>query len=201
MLYNMIIIAIILISFLCGSIPSGYLIGKKLYGVDIRTMGSGNIGSTNVKRVLGTKASLITQVMDVLKGVIPVLVAIYLVNKIELPIEKDIFLSIIALVVILGHNYTPFLRFKGGKGVNTTLGAFVFLVPIPTFLGVFVHFALKLLTKIVSIRSIATGVTIPIACILMQSSSAVLVATTVAAILMIIRHKDNLVRLINKEEK
>lgn len=194
-------IIIIIISFLCGSIPSGYLIGKKLYGVDIRTMGSGNIGSTNVKRVLGTKASLITQVIDVLKGVIPVLAAIYLADKFELPMEKDTFLSIIALVVILGHNYTPFLRFKGGKGVNTTLGAFVFLVPIPTFLGVFMHFALKPLTKIVSIRSIATGVTIPITCLLMNSSAAILVSTTLATVLMIIRHKDNLVRLINKEEK
>ena len=197
----MIIVTIIIISFLCGSIPSGYLIGKRLYGVDIRTMGSGNIGSTNVKRVLGTKASLITQVIDVLKGVLPVLGAIYISDKIELPIEKDIFLSIIALVVILGHNYTPFLRFKGGKGVNTTLGAFVLLVPIPTFLGVFVHFALKPLTKIVSIRSIATGLTIPIACLIMKSSSAVVAATALAAILMIIRHKDNLVRLINNEEK
>jgi glycerol-3-phosphate acyltransferase PlsY len=197
----LIIIITILISFLCGSIPSGYIVTKKMCGIDIRTVGSGNIGSTNVKRVAGRKASIITQVMDVLKGVIPVVAGIYLAETIALPVEKDSFLAVIAISVILGHNYTPFLKFKGGKGVNTTLGSFVFIAPIPTVAGIAVHFLLKVVTSIVSIRSIATGMTLPIICFILRFPNAITNAALIACILMIIRHKDNLVRLINKEEK
>jgi len=197
---NIIIITII-VSFLCGSIPTGYLLAKKLCGIDIRTKGSGNIGSTNVKRIVGTKISMITQVIDILKGIVPVALGIYLARNIELPVTTDTYLSIIAISAILGHDYTPFLKFKGGKGVNTTLGAFILIVPIPTLIGVAVYFMLKLVTSIVSIRSIAIGITIPIICIIMKSSVSIIIATLIACILMIVRHKDNLVRLVNKEEK
>ncbi|NYC93551.1 acyl-phosphate glycerol 3-phosphate acyltransferase [Clostridium acetobutylicum] len=121
-----IVIITVMVSFLCGSIPTGYLITKKLSGIDVRTKGSGNIGSTNVKRVAGTKISMITQVMDILKGIIPVLLCMLIASKIKLPISTSMYLSIIVIAVILGHDYTPFLGFNGGKGVNTTVGAFFF---------------------------------------------------------------------------
>src|SRR5471030_1578922 len=120
-----IIIITIIVSFLCGSIPTGYLLTKKLCKIDIRTKGSGNIGSTNVKRIAGTKISIITQIIDILKGIIPVILGTYLGTIIKLPISANTFVSIIAIAVVLGHDYTPFLKFNGGKGVNTTLGAFV----------------------------------------------------------------------------
>ena len=85
----MIIIITIVISFLFGSIPSGYLITKKMCGIDIRTKGSGNIGSTNVKRIVGTKVAIITQIIDVLKGVIPVILGIYVSKIIELPVSNE----------------------------------------------------------------------------------------------------------------
>lgn len=197
----MIIIITILVSFLCGSIPSGYLLTKKFCEIDIRTKGSGNIGSTNVKRIAGTKISIITQIIDILKGVIPVALGMYLTKTIELPVSADTYTSIIAIAVILGHNYTPFLKFKGGKGVNTTLGAYVLIAPIPTLSGVAVYFILRFFTKIVSIRSISIGVTIPIMCIIMKLPIQVVVSTAIACILMIVRHKDNLIRIINNEEK
>lgn len=84
----MIIIITIVVSFLCGSIPTGYLLTKKFCEIDIRTKGSGNIGSTNVKRIAGTKISLITQVIDILKGIIPVILGMYLAKNIELPTTK-----------------------------------------------------------------------------------------------------------------
>lgn len=196
-----IIIITTIISFLCGSIPTGYLLTKKFCGIDIRTKGSGNIGSTNVKRIAGAKVSLMTQVVDILKGMLPVALGIYLTKNMELPLAADTYLSIIAIAAILGHNYTPFLNFRGGKGVNTTLGAFVLIIPIPTLIGVAVHFILKVATSIVSIRSIAIGITIPIVCIIMKSSSSIIIATLIACILMIVRHKDNLIRLMKKEEK
>ena len=197
----MIIIITVIISFLCGSIPTGYLITKKLCGIDIRTKGSGNIGSTNVKRIVGTKISIITQIVDILKGMIPVILGIYLAKTIKLPVTTDTYLSIIAIAAILGHDYTPFLAFKGGKGVNTTVGAFLLVAPIPTLVGVAVHFGLRLFTSIVSIRSIAIGITIPIICIIMKLPTSIIISTAIACILMVFRHKDNLMRIIHREEK
>ncbi|EDU36623.1 glycerol-3-phosphate 1-O-acyltransferase PlsY [Clostridium sporogenes] len=197
----MIIIITSVISFLLGSIPTGYFITKKTCGIDIRTKGSGNIGSTNVKRIVGTKISIITQTIDVLKGIIPVVLGIYLSKIIKLPVSIDTYLSIIAIAAILGHDYTPFLKFKGGKGVNTTLGVFIFIAPIPTLTGLAVYFILGLFTSIVSIRSIAIGITIPIMCIITKLPIQIIISTTIAGILMVFRHKDNLVRIMRKEEK
>jgi acyl phosphate:glycerol-3-phosphate acyltransferase len=197
----MIIIITTVISFLCGSIPTGYLLTKKLYGIDIRTKGSGNIGSTNVKRLAGTKISLITQIIDVLKGMIPVILGICLAKNMKLPISLNAYLSILAISAILGHNYTPFLAFKGGKGVNTTVGAFILIAPIPTLTGVIIHFTLRLFTSIVSIRSIAIGITLPIVSIIMKLHTSIIISTAIACIIMIIKHKDNLIRIIHGEEK
>jgi glycerol-3-phosphate acyltransferase PlsY len=198
---EIIIIITIVFSFLCGSIPTGYLLTKKLCGIDIRTKGSGNIGSTNVKRIVGTKISIITQIIDILKGIIPVILGIYLAKTIKLPVSTNTYISIIAIAVVLGHDYTPFLKFKGGKGVNTTLGAFILVAPIPTLIGVAVYFILHLFTSIVSIRSIALGVTIPIMCLIMKLPISIVVSTIIACILIVIRHKDNLIRIIHDEEK
>lgn len=197
----MIIIMTIIISFLCGSIPTGYLVTKKLCGIDIRTKGSGNIGSTNVKRIAGTAISIITQTIDVLKGLIPVALGLYVVRSIKMPIETDVYLCIIAIAAILGHDYTPFLKFKGGKGVNTTLGAFFLIAPIPTLTGVAVHFILRLFTNIVSVRSMALGITIPIMCCVLKMPISVIVSTLIACALMVFRHEDNLIRIIQGIEK
>ncbi|MFL0196266.1 glycerol-3-phosphate 1-O-acyltransferase PlsY [Clostridium sp. WILCCON 0269] len=196
----MIIMVTIIISFLCGSIPTGYLIAKKFKGIDIRTKGSGNIGSTNVKRIVGTKLSIITQVIDALKGSIPIILGMYLARIMKLPISTDIYLSIIAISTILGHDYTPFLSFKGGKGVNTTLGTFILLAPIPTLIGIAFYFILRLFTNIVSIRSIVTGLSIPIMCVLMKVPVSIVMTSTIASILIVFRHKENLIRLIHNEE-
>ena len=119
----------IIVAFLCGSIPTGYIIMKKFHGIDIRTMGSGNIGSTNVKRVAGLKTAVATQAGDVIKGLVPVAVAMYISNIAALPVSKEVYLCMVAMVTVLGHDYTPFLGFNGGKGVNTTMGAFFLLSP------------------------------------------------------------------------
>jgi glycerol-3-phosphate acyltransferase PlsY len=198
---EMIIIITIVIAFLCGSIPTGYLLTKKLYKIDIRTKGSGNIGSTNVKRIAGTKISIITQIIDILKGVIPVFLGIYLIKAVILPVSANTFLALITITVILGHDYTPFLKFNGGKGVNTTLGAFILVAPIPTLTGVAVYFILRSFTSIVSIRSISLGITIPIMCLIIKSPAAIVFSATAACVLMIARHKANLIRIIHNDEK
>jgi len=195
-----IIILTVLFAFLCGSIPMGYLLVKKYCRIDIRTQGSGNIGSTNVKRVAGSKISILTQALDVTKGLVPVAISMLLALVYKLPIEKSTFNAIVAIAAIIGHNYTPFLSFNGGKGVNTTLGAFILIAPIPTISAIAMHFILKLFTPIVSIRSIALGFTLPIASILMGLNPAITYSAIIAAIIMIIRHKDNLIRLYQGKE-
>ena len=144
--------------------------------------------------------SILTQIGDIVKGLIPTTVALILCNYITLPIDKNLYLSIIALASILGHDYTPFLSFNGGKGVNTTLGAFFPIAPVAVLSGVLVYFILHKLTKIVSIRSISLSLCIPIVSIIMRLEIETIIASTIASFLIIIRHKDNIKRLIAKEE-
>lgn len=190
----------IIVAFLCGSIPTGYIIMKKFHGIDIRTMGSGNIGSTNVKRVAGLKTAVATQAGDVIKGLVPVAAAMYISNIASLPVSKEVYLCMVAMATVIGHDYTPFLGFNGGKGVNTTMGAFFILSPFSIALGVAMYFGLKKFTDIVSIRSLALGVTITVTCILFRRPMPVIITSALASILMIYRHKDNIKRLVNHEE-
>lgn len=195
-----ILILSIIVSFLCGSIPTGYIIMKKFYGIDIRTKGSGNIGSTNVKRIAGLKTAVLTQAGDVIKGLVPVALAMYISHIVVLPVPSEVYLCLVAMAAVLGHDYTPFLSFNGGKGVNTTLGAFFLLSPFSITLGVLMYFVLKKATDIVSIRSLALGITIPLTCIIFKKPLAIIITSTLACILMIYRHKDNIKRLAHHEE-
>lgn len=184
-------------SFFCGSIPSGYIIVKKFYGIDIRTKGSGNIGSTNVRRVVGNKAAIATQAMDVIKGFVPVAVAMVLGKIFNLLDFYNTYLSVTAIAAILGHDFSPFLKFNGGKGINTTLGAFVLIAPIPTLASVVIHIGLKFCISIVAIRSIILGIVIPVICIIMQYPTPVVVSAIAAGVLIVFRHKGNIREIIN----
>lgn len=197
----LIVVLFVVIAYLFGGIPSGYLIVKKVKGIDIRTVGSGNIGSTNVKRVLGAKYSILTLICDIVKGAVPMLIIYVILSKINLSIDKELIVSICAVVAILGHNYTPYLGFHGGKGVNTTIGVFLILSPVATLSGAFIYFFLKLFTKIVSIRSMLLGLTIIIVTIILRKPVPYIVATILAELIMIYRHKENIIRLIRHEEK
>lgn len=191
----------IIASFFIGSIPTGYILAKKFKGVDIRTEGSGNIGSTNVRRVLGHKLAVATQVIDVLKGLVPVAIAIGIHKSGLVDMDYSLYVSLVALASILGHNFTPFLSFKGGKGVNTTLGSFFLLSPLSVVVGVATYFILKYFTKIVSIRSMALGVSMPITCLLTGAGMTITIASLLSTLLLIVRHKSNIIRIMNGTEK
>lgn len=192
-----------LIAYLAGSIPTGYILIKKIKGIDIRTVGSGNIGSTNVRRIGGTYISLATQVVDILKGLLPVAIISYLINKgiICINFDKNILLAIIGISAIVGHNYPIFLKFKGGKGVNTTAGVFLFLAPKALIAAAVVFFILKIATSIVSIRSMILAIALVVAAILFRYPSPVVFCTIFAAALLIFRHKANIKRILKGEEK
>jgi acyl phosphate:glycerol-3-phosphate acyltransferase len=195
-----VVLCLILFSFFCGSIPTGYLLVKALKRQDIRTIGSGNIGSTNVGRAAGTGASLLTQVIDILKGLIPVALAIILGRHFDFSAAKMTCIAAIALASILGHDFSPFLKFRGGKGVNTTIGAFLLLAPIPVLSGIGVYYALRLITSIVSIRSLALGFTIAVMTAILRLPAAIIFSSWIAALLIVIRHADNTRRLLQHNE-
>lgn len=180
------------LAYVLGSIPFGYIIAKKAYGLDITTKGSGNIGSTNMNRIIGRKASIITQILDISKGLIPVIVALLINGTYEHVIDKNIYISLIALTTIIGHDFTPFLNFNGGKGVNTTIGSFFLMSPIAVLSGVLMYFLLKPITNIVFIRSLSLGLTMLVLSCILKVNTITLLAMVIANVLLIIRHRPNI---------
>ena len=186
---------LVIFSYLMGSIPTGYIIVKKKFNKDIRKFGSGNIGATNVGRIAGKKLSKITAICDMLKAIIPVLVTYLFLYLGLLKSNKSIALALVAISAILGHNYTLFLKFKGGKGVATSAAAFMFIVTAIVFFG------LKLFTKVVSIRSLIAGVTLFFTTLLFGYDKYLVYATLFACLLVFWRHRANIKRLIDGTEK
>jgi glycerol-3-phosphate acyltransferase PlsY len=190
------IVAFITASFLIGSIPFGYIISKRLAGIDIQSIGSGNIGSTNVGRWAGRKAALITQCLDIAKGLVPTLTALLITSDYSsLPVNPN-FPLVVAAAAVCGHNFTPWLGFRGGKGVNTTLGATLLLAPVSTFASVLVYFIIVRISRYVALGSLGIGLSLPLFCwIEIGHGSTVLYALLVGA-LIFLRHWSNIRRLV-----
>ena len=186
-------IALVVGSFLLGSFPTG-MVFAKARGVDLRKVGSGNIGATNVGRAMGRTWAVLTLVIDAAKGLAPVLVARALG-------QGSWMAGICGFAAIAGHSFSVFLGGKGGKGVATSLGAAVGLAPLAA-LGSFVLYALLyLIFRISSVGSLIGVVAFPIFIAILGPRDPALIAFGVAtALLVIVRHKDNLRRLIKREE-
>lgn len=191
-------IGFVLFSYLLGAIPVGYFLTKYFTGKNILTLGSGNVGSTNVGRVAGKKLAFITQLLDMAKGIFPV--AIYLFLKDEKIGEADFFIYWLALASIVGHDFSVFLKFKGGKGVNTTLGASVLIAPVSVFISVAIYFIVKLLFKYVSLGSLALALFLPVSEFVFHGITSSFYYLAVCALLIIFRHKTNIIRLLSKQE-
>jgi len=146
------------LGFFLGSIPFGLMLGK-LKGIDIREHGSGNIGATNVFRTLGKQTGILCLFLDLCKGFIPVILAKQFVP--DTTIGQSIEVGT-ALAAILGHNYSPWINFKGGKGIATSGGALLALMPMAVLLLVLIFLIVTYSTKYVSLGSIATGIALPI---------------------------------------
>lgn len=189
------ILALIIVAvaaYLTGSIPTGLLLGKA-YGVDVRNEGSGNIGATNLYRTVGRKIGIITLIGDCLKGLLPVL----LVKFSTLPPE---FTAWVGLAAFCGHVFSIFLRFKGGKGVATALGVFLALAPLAVTIAL-VLFALSMyIWRYVSLGSIIAATAMPLAVYFLGGAPTVTAVTFVIAAIVIIRHSDNIRRLISGTE-
>jgi len=193
----MIFIAVfITASFLIGSIPFGYIVSKKLAGIDIQSIGSGNIGSTNVGRYVGQKAALITQCFDIAKGLVPTLAALLITNYYSsIPVNQS-FPLVVAVAAICGHDFTPWLGFRGGKGVNTTLGATFLLAPVSTLASVLIYFVVVRISRYVALGSLGIGIALPIFCWIEIGYGATVNYALLVGALIVLRHSSNIRRLI-----
>ena len=178
--------------YLLGAFPTGYLLAK-LRGVDITAHGSGNVGASNVARVLGKKAGLITLLVDVLKGLLGV-------TLVEFMAPASWYVGGAAVAVVAGHCFSvpPFLR--GGKGVATALGAIVGLSPLAALVAVGVFSAVFAASRIVSLASISAALAAPLIGFVVLEASGLQIALTIIALIVTYRHRENLKRLSEGRE-
>jgi glycerol-3-phosphate acyltransferase PlsY len=180
------------VAYLIGSIPTGLLLGKA-YGIDVRKEGSGNIGATNLYRTVGRKVGIITLIGDCLKGLLPVL----LVKLSSLPPE---FAAWVGLAAFCGNVFSIFLKFKGGKGVATALGVFLALAPLAVAIAIALFAVLMFLWRYVSLGSIAAAAAMPLAVYFLGGSRTLTIVTLVISLIIIIRHHENIGRLLSGNE-
>jgi len=178
-----------------GGLPFGYLIVHLSFGKDVRTMGSGNIGATNVHRTVGRKAGLIVLVLDIAKGLCAVCIAASVTHA------DPLALALAGLAVMLGHCYSVFLRFKGGKAVACFIGAFLYLAPLALVVSLLVFILVVAISKYISLGSIIAALVFPFAVWRIEHpAQPILLGSILAALLIIYRHKPNMFRLMNGEE-
>lgn len=181
------------LAYLAGSVPFAYLLARS-GGVDLRRIGSGNIGATNVLRSRGVRAAVIVVCLDALKGSLAVLVAERLASGPGLPVAAG-------LASVVGHVYPVWLRFRGGKGVATAAGAFGVLVPGALAIAGVVFVLTVWMTRFISVGSMAGAITLAVAAGLTGATAAVTAGAAAAAALILSRHRANLERLVAGTER
>lgn len=179
-------------AYLLGSIPTGLLLGK-LYGIDVRSEGSGNIGATNLYRTVGRKVGIITLFGDCLKGFLPVMLAWQL--GLGEPLQ-----AWIGLAAFCGHVFSIFLLFKGGKGVATALGVYLALAPLAVLGALLVFVLLVAVWRYISLGSIVAAAVMPLIIFLRPHSNELLLATVLISLIVIVKHHANISRLLSGTE-
>jgi glycerol-3-phosphate acyltransferase PlsY len=180
----------LVIAYLIGGIPFGYLLVRWKTGEDVREKGSGNIGATNVLRTTGRAVAVATLLLDIAKGVFAVWVADKLSDA------SPLWMSLAALAVIAGHAFPVFLKFQGGKAVASFVGAFLYLTPIPMIAALVVFVIVVASTRQISMGSIVAAGSLPLGTWLVEHPpSSVILATLVAAVFVIYRHRTNIDRI------
>ena len=185
----------VIVAYFVGGIPFGLLIVRLTTGTDVREVGSGNIGATNVLRAAGKLESVLTLLLDAAKGWFAVWLADYLTQG------SVLWMSFTALAVLLGHVFSPYLKFKGGKGVASFVGAFGYLTPLPALIITIIFVLVVAKTRYVALGSVSGAVLFPFACfIILHPEWPVLVAATGAGALVFWRHGDNIALLRSGDE-
>ncbi len=196
----------IIISYFVGSVPTAYIFGRVLKGIDIRKFGSGNVGATNALRVLGKGPGIAVLLLDILKGFIAVVLLGAFTAQKSGWINTEAVYILLGVSCICGHNWTIFLNFKGGKGIATTLGVlFGLAVKIGgldrvILLLILTWFIIFIISRIVSLSSIITAVSFPAYMVLFNQPRPLIFLSLMLSLIVIMRHKPNLARLFKGEE-
>ena len=191
-------ILFVLLAYFMGSLPNGVIIGKKVKGIDIRDHGSGNSGATNAYRVLGAKCGIVVLIADVLKGLLPLFFA-------DMAGISGLPLLLIGITAVVGHSLSMFLDFNGGKGVATSLGVFLYLVPQVMLIVVAAFIGVVYFTKYISLASIVGAGLLPILTLFMPlrdgiNRPSIFIISLFMGLFVIYRHRANITRLLNGTE-
>lgn len=181
------------LGYLCGSIPFALLLTRSR-GVDLRDVGSRNVGAANVLRTAGVAPALVVMLLDAAKGALAVVVARLLTDDV-------VMVMIAGLAAIIGHVYPPWLKFRGGKGVAASAGVFVVLAPLATAIAALAFVGTIAATRFISAGSIAGALVLPVAAVAGDAPAPVVVGTVLAAVIVLVRHRDNLSRLVAGTER
>ncbi|EEG77110.1 glycerol-3-phosphate 1-O-acyltransferase PlsY [Dethiobacter alkaliphilus] len=183
----------LLAAYLLGSVSFGYLAGKLLKGIDIRQFGSGNAGTTNIQRTLGTGPAIAVLILDAAKGLVAVLIAQALTGNPPV-------MMLAGVAAVLGHNWPVFFGFKGGRGIATSVGVILGLTPGVILIATAVGVILIATTRYVSLGSVTGAVLIPMLMIIFGHDFSYVIFGTALAALAVWRHKENITRLLNGTE-
>jgi len=195
-----------LISYLIGSIPTAYLFGRAQKGIDIRTVGSGNVGATNALRALGKRAGITVLLLDILKGLVTVVFLGNFFADQALWLPDQNLRILMGLACICGHNWTVFLQFKGGKGIATTFGVLIGFSLKISGLGqvlgllILVWFVVFFAFRIVSLASICSAIALPVFSFLFKLPWLFIYLSLLLCVFVIFRHKANLIRIFQGKE-
>jgi acyl phosphate:glycerol-3-phosphate acyltransferase len=207
------IIGSLILSYLLGAIPFSLIIGQRVKGIDLREHGSGNLGATNVYRTLGAAWGGLCLLLDVAKGALAVFAMTMVVaawpagESMPLYLTGDMYRILAGIVAILGHSFSPFAGFRGGKGIATTFGVFLILEPFPVLFAFGIFLAVFAATRIVSLGSLCAAAVFPWAVLIFEVrspkpfSTTLIVFSFVLAALVIWRHRENIRRLRAGTEK
>ena len=189
------VILAVIICYLVGSVPTAYILVKAVKGIDVRTIGSGNVGATNAGRAIGRWAFVAVLFLDALKGYLPVYILMNYVN-----IRPDAVL-VCAFAILAGHMYSIFLGFKGGgKGVATGLGVFTALAPVPVAAALGVFIVVVAIWRMISAGSIIAALTLALSVTFLYSWPGLSLFTWIIAIIIILKHASNIKRILNGTE-
>ena len=186
--------------YIVGSIPFSLIIGRVTRDIDIRLVGSGNVGATNVLRTCGILPGIIALFLDSAKGFIPVFMAGRLTRGQLTPTIVDLIMVGAAAGALSGHVWPVFMQFKGGKGVAVSFGAFLALAPFPTLLSLLIFILVVVITRYVSIGSMLAAISFPIFSYILKMSNIVIVLSILGAFIIIIRHRPNIAKLLSGKE-
>lgn len=196
----MLFIISLVMCYLVGSIPTSYIFVKALKGIDIRQFGSGNAGATNTYRVVGKLPGLLVLIVDILKGFICVALATKLFLRLGITIEPAVYGMTLGFMAIVGHIWSVFLGFKGGKGVATSAGVFIGVAPDVFLWGLLAWAAIFAWKRYVSLASIATAVAAPVIFSILSRPTSYIIFSSLVCAITVYKHYPNIKRLVRGEE-